>query len=572
MRYLLLHIILLSCTPIWCQDEFLQLEINPSRVEKGQDVTITIKTNIEGRTADFELPDEFTQSGPTHSGMSSSVNYSNGKGQVERFSFQKLSGYFDKEGEYKIGPVKVQTSSGQIESNTVNVKVVKSQNMISADPSDNMDQAVFGIIEQSHKEIYEGQPLVLEGKVYAQIDILQVENYHNFKFEGSAEEKSLANSNQVSRKYEKVNGKDVMTFKIGKSLVFPDRTGTYEISPFEIILLYDDPRQLFPERVKVRSNESKVKVKPLPSGTPKSFIGGVGNFNISASLSKNKVEQGKVVELNVHIFGHGNLHNIDAPRINLPKGMVLYGDPEEKDSMNFSSVGAEGMKTFTYFIQANKAGDVKLNPIEIAFFDVEREKYKTIKTEVEQLNVEASENFVATPEKSNDDKDSDEDSLMPYITSRSMSGNNNISFDGWSGTILFTSPLLLGLFFGFVVRYKRKDAEEKELTLSKLNAFNETKEKIKSINELNSTEEKVNMLHTSLLNLFAKKWDVNTGDISRSFLALKVKEGILDESVKNKIVDVLNQIDQLRYGISGENIELSKLKNESFKIIEALEK
>ncbi|HAW81057.1 MAG TPA: hypothetical protein DCX27_15905, partial [Balneola sp.] len=259
------------------------------------------------------MPDEFVQSGPTHSGMSSSVDYSNGKGEVIRFSFQKFSGYFDAEGEYKIGPIKIQTANGEIESKSVMVKVHKRQNMISEDPSKNMDKAIFGIIEQSKKEIYEGQPIILEGKVYSQIDILQVENFNTFKFEGPAEVHSLQNANQVSRKYEVVSGKDVVTFKIGKSLIFPDKTGNYEISPFEVILLYDDPRKLFPERAKIRSNTTKLRIKPLPDGTPNSFIGAVGHFDVSASFNGTTVEQGKVVELNIRVFGHGNLHNIEAP-------------------------------------------------------------------------------------------------------------------------------------------------------------------------------------------------------------------------------------------------------------------
>src|SRR5690554_8225377 len=99
---------------------------------------------------------------------------------------------------------------------------------------------VFGIIQKSKKEIYEGEPLVVEGKVYSQVEILQVEDYSSFTFDGPAETKSLVASNQVSSAYEVINGKNLQTFKIGKTLIFPERIGDYSIKPFQTIIVYNE--------------------------------------------------------------------------------------------------------------------------------------------------------------------------------------------------------------------------------------------------------------------------------------------------------------------------------------------
>jgi hypothetical protein len=571
LRFVFLNIMLCCAPLLWSQDEFVDIEVNPTTVEKGQPVTITLKTNTEG-TVNFELPDEFVQSGPTHSGMSSSVNYSSGKGEVIRFSFQKFSGYFDTEGEYKIGPIKIQTPSGEIESKSVLVKVHKLQNMISENPSKNMDKAIFGIIEQSSKVIYEGQPIILEGKVYSQIDILQVENFNTFTFEGPAEIHSLQNSNQVSRKYEVVSGKDVVTFKIGKSLIFPDKTGNYEISPFEVILLYDDPRKLFPERAKIRSNNTKVRIKPLPNGTPNSFIGAVGRFNVSASFNNTKVEQGKVVELNIHVFGHGNLHNIEAPKLKLPKGMVLYGDPEVEDSITFSSLGAEGMKTFTYYIQANIDGNVQLNPIEIAYFDLESESYKTAKANIKELTVNPSEDIANLTKNNGESNASKEESVKTFISKNPNYRDNNSQsfFKGYSGALLVSSPILLSLILGFFMRIKSSGEEEKLRNKMKSDTKRESLSVIRSVHEIDKNEEQIKPLYLAFVGYLANKWNVGKGEISREFLDQKTSQNQLDENLKNEIIGLLNQLDEVRYGFSRSKLNIEDLSKRSLDIIEKL--
>jgi len=571
LRFVFLNIILCCAPLLWSQDEFVDIEVNPTTVEKGQPVTITLKTNTEGNVQ-FELPDEFVQSGPTHSGMSSSVNYENGKGEVIRYSFQKFSGYFDSEGEYKIGPIKIQSANGEIESKSVLVKVHKRQNMISEDPSKNMDKAIFGIIEQSNKEIYEGQPIVLEGKVYSQIDILQVENFNTFKFEGPAEVHSLQNSNQVSRKYEVVAGKDVMTFKIGKSLIFPDKTGSYEISPFEVILLYDDPRKLFPERAKIKSNVTKVKIKPLPDGTPNSFIGAVGRFDVSASFNNTKVEQGKVVELNIHVFGHGNLHNIEAPKLKLPKGMVLYGDPEVEDSITFSSLGAEGMKTFTYYIQANVDGNVQLKPIEIAYFDLESESYKEAQAKIKELTVTPSEDFAKITKEEDDSDVEKEESVQSFISNRPdyKESSSQSVFKGIKGVLLVSSPILLSLLLGIFARIKSSGEEEKLRNKMKTDAKRESLNVIRNVHEIDNGEDQIKTLYSAVVGYISNKWNVSKGSVSREFLEQLSAEGKLDQDLKNEIVNLLNQLDELRYGFSGAKLDIKELSKKSLDIIEKL--
>lgn len=296
------------------QDGFVELKIDPKTVEVGQPFTITVKTNVNGNIA-LNLPDEFVQSGPRQSGMSSSIKIVQGKRKAVRYSFQSFSGSIDKVGRYLFGSAKVVTSGGkEYKSDSYSIRIIKSKNMISADPGKNLDKLAFGIIQQSKMEIYEGQSIVIAGKVYSKVDVMQVADYSPFTFSGPANSRVLDPSNRVSLNYEVVKGKKLQTFNIGKSLIFPEKVGEFEIHPFRTTIVYNDPRKFFPNQLKIVSNSTTVVVKPLPNGMPKNFIDGVGQFNISASVDKTNITQGKVVELHVQIKGQGNLQNIKKPR------------------------------------------------------------------------------------------------------------------------------------------------------------------------------------------------------------------------------------------------------------------
>src|SRR5690554_2401906 len=79
VKNIALHIVfLLLSVQLFGQNEFVELDINAKDVEIGQSVTITIKTNVDG-DLDMSLPDEFIQSGAMQTGMSSSIEYVNGR-------------------------------------------------------------------------------------------------------------------------------------------------------------------------------------------------------------------------------------------------------------------------------------------------------------------------------------------------------------------------------------------------------------------------------------------------------------------------------------------------------------
>lgn len=550
------------------QNPFVKLEVTPKTVEKGQSVSITIKTNVDGKM-DMNLPDEFIQSGAMQSGMSSSIAYINGRQQAVRYNYQSFTGYFEKEDTYLIGPVKVQTRNGEVSSKPQKVKVIKRQNMISEDPAENLNQLMFGIIEQSKKALYEGEPLILEGKVYSQVEVLQVEGFNPFKFNGSSDDHALVNPNRVSSSYEVINGKNIQTFRIGKTLLFPEKIGSYDISPFESVLLYNDPRTHYPERAKITSNETKVNIKPLPAGMPKFFIGAVGEFNLSAHFLNTNADQGKVVELRVKVSGHGNLHNIERPTIYLPKGLTFYGDPEISDSINYTPRGAEGSKSFTYFIQVNRAGNIYVNPIKIAYFDPKSEEYKTVECKVKPLSIKSNGEDIEEVQ-THTKEEVRTPTMQPYITERTEEVSSPPLFHGWPGAAILFTPVMLGFVIGFGVRIKKQNEEKSAEEKARIQHKTDSIAQLYALKKEQNNSDKIIHITRLLVGFLAKEFNVDNGEISRLFLKSKVPQEISEE-MNAKIVAVLDELDAMKYGGSLNQSDVNHIIDEVESIIKSFE-
>lgn len=522
------------------QNPYIELQVEPHTVEVGQQFTIILRTNAEG-SLDFEMPDEFTQSGVTHSGMSSSINYINNKAHVEKYSFQKFTGTIDQAGKYKIGPAKLKTNSGELVSKEIIVYVVKPLNMISEDPSRNLNEPVFGIIQQSSKSIFEGEPLILEAKVYAQVDVLQIDRFQNIELQGPHEAHLLHTSKEVEKEMEVIKGKTVLTFKAGKTLVFPERTGTFEVSPFQMTLYCSDAVSLFPTRVTIKSNETKVHVKPLPGAAPTEFIGAVGKFDVISSVNSKKVKYGEVIEYKVSIHGVGNLHNIDIPQLYLPKGVLMYGDPEEKSEVSFTMRGAEGKKEITYYLQVNALSNMDLPALTIAFFDPESEKYVMKSTKSFAIEVTNNESLVMEdPELEGVNENESSlfiDPMMklnPTVLPQTSIGSLSVAV---------SIPPLLALVFGLFFRYRAQHKDELIIKSVKKTAGSRAKERIQFIQStegIDFSNELAQVFYTYL----AEKWNCSSAEITRDTITQRLKK---EQHVK-ELLRLLDELDVARFG------------------------
>ncbi|WP_129019896.1 BatD family protein [Edaphocola flava] len=185
---------------------------------------------------------------------------------------------------------------------------------------------------------------------------------------------------------ENFNGKRYNVFVLRKTALFPQQSGLLRLDPakaegmVEVAAAVGGNRYI-PQTIQaeIESPAVDIDVKPLPAGKPADFSGGVGQFVLSASLSRSSMSTDDVAQLVLTINGSGNIGLINAPVLNLPSGLHTT-DPESRDSISDLMPKLLGSRKFLYQISADSAGNYTIAPIQISYFDIGSGTYKTLQT------------------------------------------------------------------------------------------------------------------------------------------------------------------------------------------------
>ena len=435
------------------QKPIVILEVEPKEAEVGEMLTITVRANVQGEI-DVDLPSGFIHGYEIMNGMNQEIDYNTGK--VINYFYLSQNGAMPKAGTFKFGPAYVKKGNKVYRSNTVTVTIRKENtapvtngNEITAKQ---LRQPAFGIIEKSKSVIYEGEPLILNAKVYSIFDPSHLEDYQEYKLDGALDKHDITTSSRITVREEKIKRNTYYAFEHDKKVIFPIGTGKFTIEPFKLMLR----RGI--EGVPITSSSTAIEVKPLPGNAPKDFIGGVGLFTVTSSIDQTKLKQGDVFTLIVEVSGYGNLQNISEPKLNLPKGFVVYGDAIVKEDIAFGSRGAEGKITYEYNIQVTKYGELVFPETSLSFFDPIKEKYVQISTQSTTLSVQKNAGFKISDNSTTTLVESKGQDIFPFKTSDELSTEHSSIVHSplfWAGV---TVPVLCGLFLGLFWR-KREENE-----------------------------------------------------------------------------------------------------------------
>lgn len=444
MKNWLLFINLILVSTAIAQKPVVKIEVDPKVAQAGESITITVKSNIQGEI-DIDFPSAFVPGYSVMNGMEQETDYNTGK--VITYYYYSQDGTIKKDGEYTFGPAFIKSGSKTYKSNTVNVTIRKEQvvNSSGTISSKQLKQAAFGVIERSKKQLYEGEPLILNAKIYARFYPTHFEDYQSYVPNGTLEKQVLGNNNKLVAEQEKVKGIEFYSIEYDRALVFPNRSGKLQIDPFKLIL-----KRGF-EGVPIVSTVASVEVLPLPANAPASFIGMVGKLTMTQKLSQTEVKKGDVVKLNLTLDGVGNMHNINTPTLQLPKGITLYGDPKIDENYIFTANGAEGKINFEYTLQVNKEGSFELPDLKVAYFDPKLEKYIVLTESLGKLNGPEIQNMSTTSgstqlisEENVEDKKEEKDLGSSLIKSPVL----------WVSVFSF---LAVAALIGFSLKFKEKN-------------------------------------------------------------------------------------------------------------------
>ncbi len=558
------------------QKAYVSLSVDTKNVEIGNPVTFTVKSNVEGNV-EITFPDEFIQGYGSMNGMEQEMDHNTGT--VSTIYYFSQNGAFKENGSYSIYAY-VKNKKAIYKSNKVVVKVEK-ETTYSTDEKEisrkNQSQPVFGIIQRSKTKIYEGESIFLEAKVYSKLDINMLEAYQSFEIDGGSEIKEIDKTSNLLLKKENYKGSQYLTFTYGKQVVFPSSTGKMKIKPFEMSLQYRDGG-IFSDRISFTSNGAILEVMPLPGNAPNDFIGAVGKFDFSYKIDKSNIKENDVVVLEIEISGTGNIQNINKPNLNLPKGLIVYGDPEIKENINYGNNGAEGSIIYTYNLQALSQGHKNIPALSISYFDPNLKKYTTIKKEGISISVLPSISNQTNDKivKNNDFKSAENSKSEEISTSKNSPKKENVSFTNsiwfWPSVI---SPLFLAFIGGIILFRKQQNSSSKEITKTSkiksldksaknkaISAISSNLDLAKNFNQSGKTKEAFAQLELTLKSLAYLFVNEETTIHSIYELNSILKENNVTETLILSINSCQLKCEEVRYTFDDSNLDCEKTIDE----------
>ena len=261
---------------------------------------------------------------------------------------------------------------------------------------------VFIIAEANKTKIQLGEQITVTYKLYTKLNISSPQITKLPSYEGfwAEEVGPLQNINFEVSMYK---GDRYRVAKIKQVALFPSKTGTLTVTPFElnvpvVVKKKKTGNDVFDEffndsffgrtetvQFQARSNTLKVEVEPLPQNAPSSFTGAVGSFDFKSEIDKHNVATNESLTLRLSINGTGNIKLLKVPDPNLPAGIDKY-EPKTVENIN-RGAQISGQKIMDYLIIPRTAGEKEIPSVEFTYYNPSARKYVTLKSEPFKINV-----------------------------------------------------------------------------------------------------------------------------------------------------------------------------------------
>ena len=191
--------------------------------------------------------------------------------------------------------------------------------------------------------------------------------------------------------------------KIGTLTVGPAETAPVVRMPVSPSRRRDDPYDPFgglfggrnlmqqEQQIKVRTDPVTLEIKPLPTGKPADFSGGIGQFKLDVETDSRRAQAGDPVTVRLVLSGQGNFERVSPPVLADERGLKTY-PPTSKFKAD-DEVGLSGVKTFEQVIIADSAR-TSLPSYRFSYLDPGTGKYVSLDTPPVPVRIEGS---AATP-------------------------------------------------------------------------------------------------------------------------------------------------------------------------------
>ena len=567
-------------------------------VEVGEQFNVTFIIEGEDSVSDFswDPSDGFQLLWGPQSGRSSSVQIVNGKMTK---SVQNTYTYILRamsKGKFTLPAATAKVKKTQISSSPVSIEVVEgrqSSQPQQTQPQTQRQQTATGSgdiqldLTLSRSEAVVGEPIIATLKLYQRVNVAGFEGASFPSFNGFWSQELEAPTN-IEFARETYDGQIYNAALLRKFVLIPQQAGTVTIEPAELVCLvnirvssggtsifdgfFDDYRTI---RQKVTSKPVKVNVSPLPAGAPASFAGGVGQFNISAKLSKDVLKTHEAGSLIVTVSGKGNVSLLEAPKVSFPPDMEVY---DTKTSDRIDKGGLSGSKTYEFPFIPRSYGDFVIEPIKYTYYDVNAKKYVTLQTQplnikVEKGNETESGPVIVSGVARKDVKNLGSD--IRFINVRSQEFSSKGSFFVGSAGFWTAASLIVLLAVACWFIFRKIAARRADVAGTKNRKA--TKMALKRL-QLAGTFLKQNLytafyeeLHKALLGFISDKLNMPVAELSRDRICETLQARGVDKSLTDTFIGILDACEFARYSPDAGNEAMTAHYNSAIDVISSID-
>lgn len=572
----------------------------PKQVIQGRQfqIVFTLQNATGSKFTPPDFPGFSVLFGPATS-QSSQVSIVNGKmSKVSEYAYTYTL-RADKEGSYTIAAATIEAGGKQLTSNTLNIQVLppdpNTPTSAGGNSEANRAQQASGVEEPelfarlvlSKTSAYEQEPILATIKFYMRGgNLLGIQSATMPSFDGFVSQEIDRGDTQIE--LEHYNGKNYQVVVVQQMLLYPQHSGELKISQgsFDVSILVERAMPGIFRMMRgtqelmrtVTTTPVTVRVKPLPSPQPASFMNAVGSrLKLTSSLSKESITANEAVTLKLVLEGTANLKYMKNPEVKFPVDFDVY-DPKVSTDLKNTPSGVSGTRTVEYTIIPRSAGEFTLPPVEFTYFDINTRQYKTLKTPEYHLSVArgaGNANSVVLANFSDKEAVKQLNQDIRFIRLGDLQQEREMSFfyGSWAYRLCFIVPvLLLAAFLLFNYRQTRDRANAARLRTRKANkvAIRRLKVAGKYLKERRS-EQFYDETLKALWGYISDKLQLPLSELSRDNIAAKLRAYGADEPLIARVMEVMDTCEFARYAPSQSDEAMDRLYEETLDVIGKME-
>jgi len=625
-KFLILSAAFLLCaSSVWAEIG-IEATISPSRVVIGEPLTLTVTVN--GATSGVKPP-KLPALANFHSysqGHSQEISFINGKMSSRNvFSFVLLPSVA---GKHVIGQLEIEIDGKIFKTGVLEVEVVDSNSSSgpsapianlgsprsktpvtapsprSLPPEYMAGRDVFVRAWVDKEEVYVNEPIYLTYTIYTRVSA-------TFKgFEEEAETtgfwvEEFPPQSAMNRTEKELAGQRYVVADVRMIALFPTDTGKFTVKPgilkidAELVQrngfdtfqsndifgwrTYRRPQQVVTQIIPklLATDPIPVTVRPLPeAGRPAGFNGAVGNYRLTGTVDRAKIEEGEPVTYTLKLTGEGNLNTVVLPKLPAIDHFKSY-DSSSSTKTSKERLIVEGTKTLETVLIPKKPGRFTIPSVSFAYFNPDTNRYEVQKTDPISIEVTAAEGGPV-------DAPIATGPAAASATPRSLSGDEIRYIKTSPGVLRASSEplyrtasywwIVLGLLITsvvvFIARIIFEKAGQNVVGARFRRSHRVARERLKSAraNMKNGSEKEFyESLSLALYGYFSDKFNLGPGEFSIELVDTRLRGRVSEEDAQ-RLKDIITQIHFGRFGRaeSGET-EMKSLYKQSDQIITAFE-